>query len=341
MLSFSRLVIPKSISPVFRQAWAGALAALLIAGAATLPMPTAHAQSFPSRPIRVVVPFPTGGPSDILARVLGDVMSKDLGQPFVVINRPGADTILGVDLAAKSPADGYTLLVSGDAGLINTASGRKLPYDLMRDIAPISMIYAGPQVMMIPRDSPFKSLQDLVKHARANPGKVSFASVGVATSVYLNSEIFNQAAGIEALHVPYKGTVQAMTDLTGGRVDYMIGGTSTSIPAIKSGTLRGLALMSKDRSLLLPDVPTAMEQGVKVEFAGWYGLFTTAGAPPEATRKVHESLLKALDSKPVRDSFQGLGGEPRGMPTEQFSAYLQGQMDKLTTLMKRLNIKIE
>lgn len=341
MRSFSRSAVSIPLSDLPRRFVAGAMVTLGLVGAVALPLLSAHAQSFPSKPIRVVVPFPTGGPSDILARVLGDVMSKDLGQPFVVINRPGADTILGVDLAAKSPADGYTLLVSGDAGLINTASGRKLPYDLMKDIAPISMIYAGPQVMMIPRDSPFKSLQDLVKHARANPGKVSFASVGVATSVYLNSEIFNQAAGIEALHVPYKGTVQAMTDLTGGRVDYMIGGTSTSIPAIKSGTLRGLALMSKDRSPLLPDVPTAMEQGVKVEFAGWYGLFTTAGAPPEAIRKVHESLVKALDSKPVRDSFQGLGGEPRGMTPEQFSAYLQGQMDKLTTLMKRLNIKIE
>lgn len=341
MRSFSRSAQSNPVLPVYRLYRLGAIAALLITGMVLVPAPAVHAQGFPSRPIRVVVPFPTGGPSDILARVLGDVMSKDLGQPFVVINRPGADTILGVDMAAKSPADGYTLLVSGDAGLINTASGRKLPYNLMKDIAPISMIYAGPQVMMIPRDSPFKSLQDLVKHARANPGKVSFASVGVATSVYLNSEIFNQAAGIEALHVPYKGTVQAMTDLTGGRVDYMIGGTSTSIPAIKSGTLRGLALMSKDRSPLLPDVPTAMEQGVKVEFAGWYGLFTTAGAPPEAIRTVHDSLLKALDSRPVRDSFQGLGGEPRGMTPEQFSVYLQGQMDKLSTLMKRLNIKIE
>lgn len=312
----------------------------LLCGMAPLCTP-ALAQTYPSKPIRVIVPFPTGGPSDVLARVLGDVMTRDLSQPLLVVNRPGADTILGVDLAAKSPPDGYTLLISGDAGLINTASGRKLPYDFARDLAPVSMIYAGPQVMMIPKDSPFRTLQDLVRFARANPGKLSFASVGVATSVYLNSEIFNQAAGIDALHVPYKGTVQAMTDLTGGRVHYMIGGTSTSIPAIKSGTLRGLALMGRERSTLLPDVPTAIEQGVNVEFAGWYGLFITAGSPPEATRRVHDSLMKALDSAPVRESFRGLGGEPRGMTTEQFAGYLQAQTDRLTALIKRLNLKIE
>lgn len=318
-----------------------ALVAIVAAGITlSLPFHAAHAQSYPAKPIRLVLPFPAGGAADVLARTITEPMSKDLGQPLIIINRDGAGTVIGVDVAAKSAPDGYTLLLSGDAGVINTASGRKLPYDLMKDLAPISMVYSGAQIMLVNKDSRFKSVQDLVKYAKANPGQVKFGSSGIGTAIHLSSESFNRAAGIQALHVPYKGVAQATTDLAGGHIDYVIGG-ATAIPSIKNGSLRGLALMSKKRTPQLPELATAIEQGVNVETGSWYGLFTTAGTPPEIVNRLHACLIKALDSSAVRDRFASLGGEPRSMTSEQFAAFLRAEIQKFSVLMKQLDIKLE
>lgn len=298
-------------------------------------------KSYPNKPLRLVVPFAPGGVADILARAIADPMSKDLGQPIVVSNHPGAGTIIGLEIAAKAAPDGYTLLLSGDAGVINTASGLKLPYDLMKDLAPISTVYSGPQILLVNKDSPYKSVQDLVKYAKANPGRLNFGTSGIGTSVHLHSELFNQAAGIQAVHVPYSGVAPAMAELVGGRIDFVIGGSTAAIPAIKNGSLRGLALMSRERSALLPELPTAIEQGVNIETASWYGLFTRAGTAPEIVKRLHASLAKALDSKVVQDRFVAMGGEVKTTTPEQFSAFLRAEIQALSVTIKQLNIKLE
>ena len=296
---------------------------------------SAQAQTYPSRPMRMIVPFAPGGAADIIARSITEPMSRELGQPILIVNRDGAGTVIGLNEAAHASADGYTLLLSGDAGVINAASGRKLPYDLLRDLAPISIVYSGAQVMMGKKDGPFNNLQDMVKYARANPDKLRFGSTGIGTSVHMSSEIFNQAAAIKAVHIPYKGVA------AGGHIEYVIGGSTAAIPAIKNGQFRGLAIMSKQRSPELPDVPTAIEQGINAETGSWYGLFSRAGTPPEIIARLHALLMTTLASPQVTERFRNLGGEPRSMTTEQFRTYLRDETQKLSKLMKQLNIKLD
>jgi tripartite-type tricarboxylate transporter receptor subunit TctC len=307
----------------------------------TLSFAPAQAQSYPAKPINLIVPFAAGGAADILARAIGEPMTRDLGQPIVIVNRGGAGTIIGVEAVARAAPDGYTILLSGDAGVINTASGRKLPYDLMKDLTPVSTVYSGAQILLVKKDSPFNSIQDLVKHAKANPGKVRFGSTGVGTSVHLSSESFNQAAGIKAIHVPYKGVAPAMNDLAGGHIDYVIGGSTAAIPAVKSGSHKALAIMSKTRSQLLPELPSVVEQGVNVETGSWYGLFVPAGTPQEVVNRLHASLTKTLASKDMTERLRSLGGEPRPMSQEQFTSFLRSEIQKLTVLMRQLDIKLE
>ena len=243
-------------------------AALCLAAALTLPMGLHRAyaaESYPTKPLRLIVPFAPGGAADILARVVGEYLQRDLGRPIVILNREGAGTIIGVDAAAKATPDGYTLLISGDAATINTASGRPLPYDLMRDLRPVSLIYAGTQFVLVnAKDNRFNSMQDLVKHAKANPGTLKFGTSGVATSTHLSTESINAAAGIKAVHVPYRGVAPAMTNLMGAHVDYVIAGSTAAIPPVQNHQFKALAVTGRTRSPSLPQVPTLIEQGVPV-----------------------------------------------------------------------------
>ncbi len=312
----------------------GSTAALLLA----TPL---QAQDYPSRPLRLIVPFAPGGAADIIGRAVSEPMSRELGQPILIVNRDGAGTVIGVNEAATAATDGYTLLLSGDAGAINAASGRKLSYDLLRDLTPISIVYSGAQVLMANKSGKFANLQDLVKYGKANPGKIRYGSTGVGTSVHLSSEIFNQAAGIDTVHVPYKGVAPAMNDLAGGHIEYVIGGSTAAIPAIKSGLVHGLALMSKARSTQIPDLPTAIEQGVNAETGSWYGLYMRAGTPAAAQVRIHGVLTKVLASPEVSERFRSLGGEPRSMSQQAFTAYTRNEVQKLAKLMKQLNIKLD
>jgi tripartite-type tricarboxylate transporter receptor subunit TctC len=326
------------------KARAARVALPLLAAAALIglsPDSNAQAQGFPSRPVQIVVPFPAGGPPDTLARTLAEFLTRDLGQPSIVANRAGADTIIGTDSVAKAARDGHTLLLLGDSGVINSASGRKLPYDLRRDLTPVSMVLSGPQVILVAADSRFKDLKDLVNHARANPGKVTFASAGAATSIRISTEIFNAAAGVDALHVPYKGIAAAMTDIIGGRVDYIIAGMSAAVTAIRGGKMRGIAINARMRAAQLPDVPTSLEQGVDVDTSGWYGIFMTAGSPPQAVQAVHAALQRAAGDATVRATMTKLGGEPQVMSSERFAGFVDDELARIGALMKRLNIVID
>jgi tripartite-type tricarboxylate transporter receptor subunit TctC len=321
----------------------GAVALLVAATLAlTLGLPLAHAaESYPNKPLRLIVPFAPGGAADILARVVGESLQRELGRPIVIVNREGAGTIIGVDAAAKATPDGYTLLISGDAATINTASGRALPYDLMRDLKPVSLIYAGTQFVLVnAKDNRFNSMQDLVKHAKANPGTLKFGTSGVATSTHLSTEAINAAAGIRTVHVPYRGVAPAMNNLMGGHVDYVIAGSTAAIPPVQNNQFKALAVTARTRSPALPQVPTLIEQGVAAETGSWYGLLVPAGTPAEIIKRLNTAMGVVLKSPEVVERLKSLGGEPRPMTPEQATAFMNAEIKTLAALMRKLDIKL-
>ena len=303
---------------------------------------TAHsAETYPSKPLRLIVPFAPGGAADILARVVSEHLQRELGRPIVIVNRDGAGTIIGVDAAAKATPDGYTLLLSGDAATINTASGRQLPYDLMHDLKPVSLVYSGSQFVLVnAKDSRFNSLQDLIKHAKANPGALKFGSSGVGTSTHLSAEAINAAAGIKATHVPYRGIAPAMNNLAGGHVDYSIVGSTAAVPAVQNNQFKALANTGRTRSSSLPQVPTLIEQGISAETGSWYGLLVPAGTPPEIIKHLSAALGAVLKSPDVVERLKSLGGEPRSTTPEQATAFMNAEIKKFGALMRRLDIKL-
>jgi tripartite-type tricarboxylate transporter receptor subunit TctC len=299
------------------------------------------AEPYPSKPLRLIVPFAPGGAADILARVIAEQLQRELGKPIVLVNREGAGTIIGVDAAAKSAPDGYTLLFSGDAATINTASGRALPYDLMRDLKPITLVFSSAQFVVAgAKDPRFNSMQDLVKYAKAHPDTLKFGTSGVATSTHLSTETINAAAGIKAIHVPFKGIAPALNSLQGGHVDYSVAGSSATVPAVNGGQLKALAVTSRARSPVLPQVPTLIEQGVNAETASWYGVLVPAHTPAQIVKRLHADLMTALKTPEVLERFKALGGEARPTTPEQASEFMREEIRRYATLMRKLDIKV-
>lgn len=317
------------------------LAALLI-GLALLSGSAMGADNYPSRPVRLIVPFAPGGAADIIGRVVSENLARELGgKPIVIVNREGAGTIIGVETAAKSTPDGYTLLLSGDAATINTASGRPLPYDLMKELKPITIVFSGAQFVLVNvKDTRFNTMQEFVKHAKANPGALKFGTSGVATATHLSTETINAAAGIKAVHVPYRGVAPAMSNLQGGHVDYVVAGSSAAVPSVQSGQLKALAVTTRTRSQALPQVPTLIEQGVQAETGSWYGLLVPARTPPEIVKRLHTGMMNVLKSPEVIERLKALGGEPRPMSPEQATDFMRGEVTKFAAIMKKLDIKI-
>lgn len=318
--------------------------AFLALAALSVPMGPGYAQpagAYPTKPLRLIVPFAPGGAADILARVVGDHLQRELGKPIVIVNREGAGTIIGVEAAAKATPDGYTLLISGDAATINAASGRSLPYDLLKDLKPISLIYSGTQFLLANgKDSRFNSLRDFVQYAKANPGTLKFGSSGVATSTHLSAEAINVAAGIKAVHVPYRGIAPAMSNLAGGHVDYAIVGSTAAIPVVQSGQFKALATTGRARSPSLPNVPTLREQGVPAETGSWYGLFVPSGTPPAIVKRLSAVMMGVLKSPEVADRLKSLGGEPRPTSPDQATEFIRDEIRSVGTLMRKLDIRI-
>ena len=301
----------------------------------------AHAAEYPTKPLRLIVPFAPGGAADVLARVVSEQLQRDLGRPIVIVNREGAGTIIGVEAAAKATPDGYTLLLSGDAATINTASGRALPYDLMKDLKPVTLVFSGPQFVLVgAKDTRFNSLHDLVKLAKATPGALKFGTSGVATAIHLSTETINAAAGIKAIHVPYRGVAPAMTNLAGGHVDYVIAGAAAAVPGVQSGQFKALAITTRARSPALPQVPTLTEQGVAAETGSWYGLLAPARTPPEIVKRLNAAMIVALKSPEVVERLKALGGEPRPMSPEQAADFMRGEVTRAAALMRKLDIKV-
>ena len=303
----------------------------------------AHSQQYPSRPIRFIVPFPPGGGMDIVARAVGEKLSPRLGQPIIIDNKPGAGTTIGTDAAAKSAPDGYTLLVSGiGSQAIVHYMHPKRSFDMRRDFAPVARIADGTIAFVVPHSSPAKSVQDFVALARANPGRLTYASSGVGGIIHLTGEMFKQAAGIEMTHVPYKGTTQILPDLLDGRVDLALDSLPAYLPHIQSGKVRVFAVASRTRSALLPDLPTMAEAGVPgVVSSTDYALFAPAGTRRDIVMRLYRETMAVLEAPEFRAKLAAQSIEVRGGTPEALRDELAEELAKWERVIKQANITPE
>ena len=300
-----------------------------------------YAQSYPSKPVRVVLPFPAGGGADIIVRLLARKLGEGMNQNFVVDNRAGAAGIIGCELVAKAPADGYTLLL-GTTGThtTNPAVFAKLPYDPVRDFATVSLAAESPFVLLVHPSLPPRSVKELIAFARTRPGQLNYASAGVGSSSHLGFELFNSMAGIKGEHVPYKGLGPAAADTIAGIITMTWDAIPSSKPMIERGRLRALGIGSLKRSPLLPQVPTIDEAGLKgFELGSWYGLFAPAGTPADIVRQLQREIFKAVSAADVRSQFAAMGADPVGGTPEEFAAVVQRDLAKWAKVARDVNLQ--
>ena len=315
----------------------------LAGGAAALPALSriARAQAYPSRPVRIVVGFPPGGSNDTLARPMGQWLSQRLGRPFIVENRAGAGGNLATAAVVRAPADGYTLLLVGPTQVMNVALYDHLNFDFLRDIAPIGGITFAPLVMVINPSFPVKTVAEFIAYAKANPGRINYASSGNGTSNHVVGELFKIMTGVDIVHVPYRGGGPALTDLLGGQVQMMFATISSSIGYIRAGNLRVLAVTTAKRSDALPDVPTVSETVAGFEANDWYGLGVTKGTPANIVDKLNMEINAALVDPTMKERLAVLGGAPMPMTPSGFGKLMAGETEKWAKVIKFAGIKAE
>jgi len=315
----------------------------VLASAAGLALPAlAHAQNFPTQPVRIVVPFPPGGTTDILARQLAAELQKNWSQPVVVENRAGASgTIFSEQLASMQP-DGYTLMLTATHHVINPGLYKNLRYNTRTDFTPIAQVAAVPNVLVVNHAFPARTVQELIAYARQHPGKVDFGSAGTGGANHLSGELFKSMTGIQMTHIPYKGAAPALNDLLGGQIPVMFDSVPGVIQHIKSGRLRALGVTSLKRSPALPDVPTLDEAGVKgFEATAWFGLYGPGRMSPELAIRLSADVRKALSSPTVRKEFAAQGAEPGTMTQPEFAAFVDAELSKWSKVITDANIKID
>lgn len=309
---------------------------------AVLPRTAAAQAKWPSRFVRLVVPFPPGGGTDAIARVVAVKMSAIWGHEMVIENKGGGATSIGTDLVAKAEPDGYTVLLQSVPLAVNRFLFASLPYDPVADLAPVSLICDYPNVMCVPMSSPAKTVQEFVDHAKANPGKVTYASSGYGTSVHLSGELFNRLAGVKLQHIPYRGAGPAFNDLIPGRVDVMFNNIGSVVPFIQGGKLRALGVTSRNRARELPDVPTVSEAGVPgFNVTGWYAFFAPARTPRDIIAKFHADTVAALADPAIRRRLDQLGVGVIGSSPEELRAHLKAEMDQWGAIIKEAGIRID
>ena len=301
------------------------------------------AQGFPSRPIKLVVPWPAGGPPDAVARLVGQRIGDAMKQQVLIDNRPGANSVIGTEMVARSAPDGYTYLVTTGSHTTNAALNSKLPYDTLKDFAALTQIgESAGMVLGVHPSVPAKSVKELVVLAKAKPGQLTFGSAGNGNTLHLAGELFKSATGTSITHVPYKGAAPALVDLLGGHIDMMFASPLSMAPPIQQGRLRGLAQMGERRSAVLPDLVTLDELGVYgARIGGWYGLYAPVKSPKEATDRVLAEVLKALKEPDIREKIGNLGAEPTGLTPDEFTRFLVADIDKYKKLAQRINLKID
>lgn len=320
----------------------GVIRRLLQGGLLALACTLAAAQ-YPDKPVRVVVPATAGDGSDLLARALAKSMGDAMGQPLVVDNKPGAGGSIGANIVAKSPANGYTLfLANGSSHGVTPGLYPRLPYDSLQDFAPIALIATAPNLLVVNTATGLLNYADFARLARQQPGKVTIASAGSGSLSHLSAELLKSSAGLDLLHVPYKGAVPAVTDLMGGQVQSMIINIPTVLPFIRSGKLRALAVTSSKRSAELPDVPTLAESGLAgYETVAWFGLLAPAGTPTQVVQQLQAQLQKSLLQPEIRETLARMGADASGMGPREFGAFIKGEIAKYSAVIKSAGIKVD
>jgi tripartite-type tricarboxylate transporter receptor subunit TctC len=318
-----------------------AAVAVLAAAAVVSVVDGLFAQTYPSRPVRVIVPQPPGGGTDIVARVISDQLAKQLGQQFVVDNRPGGGTVVGTDLAAKAAPDGHTLVMGLNANIaVNPSLFSNLPYDPVKDLTPIAMIVTFPFLVVVSNDFPAKSITDLIALAKAKPGQINFASAGTGTGQHLSVEFFKILTKTDMVHVPYRGAQAAYVDVISGQVPVFFDNIAAALPQAKSGRVRAIAVTTAKRSPLAPDVPTVSESGLPgFEYHTWFGLWAPAATPRPIVEKLNAEVLKALATRDVRERLTGQAGEPSTMPLPEIEPFVKAEIVKWARVVKEGNVK--
>ena len=300
------------------------------------------AQSYPNKPVRIMVGANAGGGTDIIARMLAEKMGEAFKGSFVVENKPGASNTIAADLTAKAPADGHTLLVATNTGQAIAPHLIKLSFDPIKDLTPVGLIVTVPNVLVVGANVPANNVAELVSLMKAKPNEFKYASSGVGSTQHIAGEGFTLAAGVKSIHVPYRGSSQAHLDIIGGNVQIMFDTTSSAMGQIKAGKFKPLALTTATRSAELPQVPTLAEAGVSgFEMSTWYGMFVTTGTPPEVTQRLQTELAKILKMPDIQAKLKGLGGEPGNITPDQFAQMNRQEFTRFGDLIKKANIKLE
>ncbi len=312
--------------------------------ALVLALPVAsHAQSYPAKPLRLIVPFAPGGGNDTIARAIAAQMSGSMGQQVVVDNRAGAGGVIGAEAAARAPADGYTLFLGGvGSHAVNPTLMPNLPYDAVKDFSPVSLIASAPSVLVVNPGVNARTVAELTAIAKASPGKLNYATNGNGSSSHLATLLYESMAGIQMTHVPYKGFAPALTDILGGQVQLMMNSIVALAPQIKAGKVRALAVSSKTRSSVLPDVPTMSEAGVTGYEAGsWYGILVPAGTPRDIVQRLNAEIVRAVKQPDVRERLAAEGADPIGSTPEEFAAHIKIEMARLGKVIREAKLKPE
>ena len=319
------------------------LAATVLAAICVLAASSAAAQTYPGKALRLIVPFSPGGGNDTVARSLAQQIGGSLGQPVVVDNRAGAGGVVGADSAAKAAPDGYTLFLGGvGSHAVNPSLYPNLPYDPIKDFAPVSLIASAPSVLVVNQGMAARSLSELTAMAKANPGKLNYATNGNGSSSHLATVLYESMAGVQMVHVPYKGLAPALTDILSGQVQLMFNSIVALVPQIKAGKVRALAVTSRNRSALLPEVPTLSESGLAGYEAGsWYGVLVPAGTPREIVMRLNAEIVRAVKQPELRERLAAEGADPIGGTPEEFAAHIKIELARMGKLIRDARIKAE
>jgi len=302
-----------------------------------------HAQSYPARAVRLIVPFPPGGPNDVLGRVVAQKLTEQMAQQVVVDNRGGAGGIIGAELAARATPDGYTLFFGGTASMsINPILHKKLGYDPVADFAAVSLIGTAPSLLSLHPSLPVKNVKELIEAAKAKPRQLTFASSGVGTAPHLAGELFNTMAGVTLVHVPYRGGGPAFVDLLAGQVAMYFAGISAALPFVKEGKLRGIAVTGAQRSAVMPEMPTIAESGLPgYEVSNWYAIVTATATPKPVIARLHSEVVKAVAADDVKKRFLDLGTDPIGSDPAQLAAYIRSEIPKWTKVIRAAGMQTD
>ena len=320
-----------------------ALCALLVCPAGAALAPAAHAQAFPSKPVKLVIPFPPGGSLDNVGRLLAQKISESWGQQIVIENRPGAGGNIGADVVAKSPADGYTVVMGAlSTHAVNPSLYPTMPYDAVKDFAPLSLVAITPNVLIVKAGTPIASVKDLVAYAKANPKKSNFGSGSNGSAGHLAGELFKIETGTDVMHIPYKGGAPALQALLAGDTQFMFDNLANAMAQVKGGTVRAIAVTTAQRSKLVPELPTMAEGGLTgFDISTWFGLMAPAGTPPDVVARWNAEIVKALNAPDVREKMIAQGAEPAPTTPAEFAAFIAKERDKYAKIVKASGAKVD